>query len=135
MVCAASNRALDEALLRFTQSQDSLWEKSKFVRLGFCDEYSDPLVTKYSLESQSLDLMIQQQGKKDKLLIKINVEAQRKLIEQIREVNKKIKDTEDQELKIRDLRILREKRSELSSKLIRLRNDIDEDSSDLKKAE
>jgi hypothetical protein len=58
MVSAASNRALDEALLRFASSEESKINKVTFVRLGFCDEFSDPLVTKHSLESQSLELMI-----------------------------------------------------------------------------
>lgn len=68
-------------------------------------------------------------------MVRTNFEAQRKLIDQIREINQSIKDAEDQENSPYDLRILREKRNDLSSKLIRLRNDIEEESSDLKKAE
>lgn len=68
-------------------------------------------------------------------MVRTNFEAQRKLIDQIREINQSIKDAEDQDNSPYDLRILREKRNDLSSKLIRLRNDIEEESSDLKKAE
>ena len=53
----------------------------------------------------------------------------------MREINKSIKEAEDYENNLHDLRILKEKRNDLSKKLIRLRNDIDEESHDLKKAE
>ena len=64
MVCAASNRALDEVLIRFVNSPDFKAGKRKLVRLGFCDDYSDPLVSKYTLESQSLDILVENRKKK-----------------------------------------------------------------------
>jgi AAA domain len=131
LVCAASNRALDEVLIRLTINPDFDSKSTKIVRLGFCDDYSDPLVSKYTLESQSLDLVIRQKKRDqtDNYLyasISAGVEKQKSLMQSIKNLNESIKALEDSgyDKSNHDWRLLREKRNDLSSQLLRIRNDI-----------
>jgi len=59
MICAASNRALDEILVRIINDGilDNLGTRRdpRAVRFGLCDDYSDPLALSYSIEWLSLN--------------------------------------------------------------------------------
>ena len=154
MVCASSNRALDEAMLRIVSQNIKIHKKSKnsknskkvkkspnYLRLGFCDDYSDTRLLKYTLENQTIDHLLKKRQLANPVSSEYqadsihgsNLQKQKAIISEITRVNsclQKMSQTYKQDTD--HIRLLRERRQALQAELQTLRSNLERQSAELR---